>query len=85
MTKDHKFKSESEIILSQAYNIAKEELSFTRFKSQIILMMKNNFCYYVTINYDKSASVCIDLSHVVAKKTKNKNKNVTQLSACETN
>ncbi len=30
-------------------------------------MTENNFRYHITINYDKSASARIDLSHVVAK------------------
>ncbi len=64
MTKDREFKSES--IWSPACNIAKEEFPFTKFKSQIILMTKKNFRYHITINYDKSSSACIDLSHVVA-------------------
>ncbi len=33
-----------------------------------MLMTKNYFRYHITIDYDKSASACIDLSHVVAKK-----------------
>ncbi len=47
--------------------LAKEEFPFTKFKSQIILMTKKNLHYHITINYDKSSSACIDLSHVVAK------------------
>ncbi len=30
-------------------------------------MMKKNFRYHITINYDKSSLACIDLSHVVSK------------------
>ncbi len=51
---------------AQAYNIAKEGLLFTKFKSQIILLMKkdrlnvNHFNFHITINYDKSSSACID-------------------------
>ncbi len=65
MTKDHEFKSEC--IWSPAYNIRKRGIPFTKFKSQIILMTKNSFHYHITINYDKSASACIDLPHNVAK------------------
>ncbi len=64
MTKDHKYKS----IWSPVYNIVKEEFPFTKLKSQIILITENNFPYHRTINYVKSESACIDLSHVVAKK-----------------
>ncbi len=67
MTKDHEFKSKSESIWSPAYNIRKRGIPFTKFKTQIIQMTKNYFRYHITINYDKSASACIDLSHVVAK------------------
>ncbi len=45
-------------------------------------MTKNNFRYHITINYDKSSSACIDLSHVVAKKN---NKIATKLCAPATN
>ncbi len=44
MAKDRKFKTESENIRNPVYNIAKEEFAFTKFKSQIILMTKKNFC-----------------------------------------
>ncbi len=60
-------KSESECIRSPVYNIAKEEFPFTKFKLQIILMMKKHFRYHITINYDTISSASIDLSHVVAK------------------
>ncbi len=35
-------------------------------------MTKKNIRYHITIDYDKSASACIDLSHVVVKKNNNK-------------
>ncbi len=57
-------------ILFTVYNIAKEEFPFTKFKSQII-MTENNFRYHIVINYDTSSSACIDLFHVVAKKSIN--------------
>ncbi len=49
------------------YNISKIGIPFTKLKSQIILMMKNNFRSHITINYDISSSACIDLAHVEAK------------------
>ncbi len=44
---------------------AKRGIPVTKFKSQIILMKKNelnveHFRYHITINYDKSSSACID-------------------------
>ncbi len=46
-------------------------------------MTKKNFRYHKL--YDKSASACIDLSHVVSKKKNNNKKIASKLCARETN
>ncbi len=65
MTKDHEFKSESESIWSPAYS----KMGIPLHKIQITNNTndKKNFRYHITINYAKSSSAYIDLSHVVAK------------------